>query len=145
LNACAKIIPTGMLLAWIMLAPRALAKDPAEYEKGVLLSMQSTSCGYAENGGKSVTGEILGTDSSHKKTQEILCQEYVLQGNHLTYRIRPKDEKHPTLLPVGEAVRFRVHKDKMYLMVPEGDRKEREYFVLSMQLRPDAKTAKNDP
>ena len=145
MNAGAKIILTGMLLGWILLGPGAFARDPADYEKGVLLSMQSASCGYAEKGSKSVTGEILGTDSSHKRTQEILCQEYVLQSDHLTYRIRPKDEKHPTLLPVGEAVRFRVYKDKMYLMVPEGDRKEREYFVLSMQLRPDARTAKNDP
>lgn len=144
MNSRMKIILTEVLLASIMLAPRAFAKDPADYEKGVLLSMQSTSCGYAENGGKSVTGEILGTDSSHKKTQEVLCQEYVLQGDHLTYRIRPKDDKHPTLLPIGEAVRFRIHKDKMYLMVPEGGQKEREYFVLSMQLRPDAKTAKNN-
>jgi hypothetical protein len=133
-----------ILLASVALAPLALAKDPPDYEKGVLLSMESTSCGYAENGGKTVAGEILGTDSAHKKTQELLCQEYVLQSDHITYRIRPKDDKHPTLLPVGEAVRFRIHKDKMYLMVPEGDQKEREYLVLSMQLRQDAKTAKNN-
>jgi hypothetical protein len=133
-----------ILLASVVLAPLAFAKDPPDYEKGVLLSMESTSCGYAENGGKTVTGEILGTDSAHKKTQELLCQEYVLQSDHITYRIRPKDDKHPTLLPVGEAVRFRIHKDKMYLMVPEGDQKEREYLVLSMKLRPDAKSAKNN-
>ena len=137
------LILAQLLLAMVALAPQALAKDPPDYEKGVLLSMESTSCGYAENGGKSVTGEILGTDSAHKKTQELLCQEYVMQSDHITYRIRPKDDKHPTLLPVGEAVRFRIHKDKMYLLVPEGDQKEREYLVLSMQLRPDAKSAKN--
>ena len=133
-----------VLLASVALAPRALSKDPPDYEKGLLLSMESTACGYAENGGKTVTGEILGTDSAHKKTQELLCQDYVLQSDHITYRIRPKDDKHPTLLPVGESVRFRIHRDKMYLMVPEGDQKEREYHVLSMQLRPDAKSAKNN-
>ncbi len=133
----------ALLLTSAVPVQRTLAKDPPDYEKGVLLSMESTACGYAENGGKTVTGEILGTDSAHKKTQELLCQEYVMQAKRLTYRIRPKDEKHPALLPVGEEVRFRIHKDKMYLLVPEGDQREREYIVLSMQLRPDVKDAKN--
>ena len=125
-------------------APALLAKDPPSYDKGVLLSMESTMCGTSENGGKSMTGEILGTDSSHKKTQELLCQEYVLQGDRLTYRIRPKDDKHPLLLPVGESVQFRIEKDKMYLRNPEGDQKEHQYVVLSMQMRLDVKVAKNN-
>jgi hypothetical protein len=78
-------------------------------------------------------------DSSHKQVQEMLCQEYVLQGARIVYRIRPTDQKHPVLLPVGESVEFRIHKDKLYLRDPEGDKKEREYVVLSMQPRPDAK------
>jgi len=128
---------------FLLLAPALLAKDPASYDKGVLLSMDSTTCGTAENGGKSVAGEILGTDSSHKKTQEVLCQEYVLQGDHITYRIRPRDDKHPVLLPVGQAIQFRIHKDKLYLRDPEGDQKEREYSVVSMQVRQDVKDARN--
>jgi len=127
----------------LLASPALFAKDPPSYDKGLLLSMESTMCGTAENGGKSLTGEIIGTDSSHKKTQEVLCQEYMLQGARLTYRIRPKDDKHPVLLPVGESVQFRIHKDKLYLRDPERDGKEREYLVLSMQLRPDAKEAKN--
>jgi hypothetical protein len=125
------------------LAPAALAKDPPSYDKGTLLSMESTTCGMAEKGGKTVTGEILGTDGQQKKTQEVLCQEYTLQGDRLVYRIRPKDDKHPVLLPVGEAVQYRIHKDKMYLRDPESDSKEREYVVISMQLRSDVKVAKD--
>jgi hypothetical protein len=128
----------------LLAAPAVLAKDPPSYDKGILLSMESTMCGTSENGGKSMTGEILGTDSSHKKTQELLCQEYVLQGDRLTYRIRPKDDKHPLLLPVGETVQFRIEKDKMYLRNPEGDQKERQYVVLSMQMRPEVKVSKNN-
>jgi hypothetical protein len=136
----------GLVMAGLILvvAPIALAKDPLNYEKGLLLSMDSTSCGLAEKDGKTITGQILGTDSSHKKTQEVLCQEYVMQADHITYRIRPKDDKHPTLLPIGEAVQFRIHRDKLYLRVPEADGKEREYFVLSMQLREAPKTIKAD-
>jgi D-serine deaminase-like pyridoxal phosphate-dependent protein len=133
------------LAALVVLTPFVTsAKDPPSYEKGQMLSMDSTTCGLSENGGKSVTGEILGTDSSHKKTQEVLCQEYVLQADHIVYRIRPRDDKHPVLLPVGEMVQFRISKDKLYLRVPEGDQKERQYQVVSMRLREDAKSARNN-
>ena len=126
--------------ALFLLASTALfAKDPPSYDQGVLLSMQSNTCGATENDGKSVAGEILGSDSSHKKTQEVLCQEYVLQGDHIIYRIRPKDDKHPLLLPIGQAIQFRIHKDKMYLRDPEGDQKEHEYTVVSMEMRQDVK------
>lgn len=136
----------GIAVAGLVLfaSPALFAKDPPSYDKGVLLSMDSTMCGTAENDGKSLTGELIGTDSSHKKTKEVLCQEYVLQGARLTYRIRPKDEKHPVLLPVGESVQFRIHKDKLYLRDPEGDSKEREYLVVSMQLRQEVKEPRNN-
>ncbi|HLZ92476.1 MAG TPA: hypothetical protein VKQ28_12220 [Candidatus Acidoferrum sp.] len=114
------------------------AKDKPAYERGVLVQMDSTSCGFAEKDGKTLTGEILGTDGQHKNTQELLCQEYILKSDRLIYRIRPKDDKHPTLLPVGEAAEFRIHKDKMLLRVPESDGKERAYIVVSMTPRSDA-------
>jgi hypothetical protein len=97
-----------------------------------------TACGYAEKDSKTLAGEIFGTDGQHKKTLETLCQEYVLRSQRITYRIRPKNDKHPTLLPIGETAEFRVHKDKLLLRVPEADGKEREYIVLSMTPRTDA-------
>jgi len=119
------------------------AKDPPAYEKGVLLQMDSSSCGYAEKDGKTIAGEIFGTDGQHKNTKVVMCQEYVLQTERVTYRIRPKDEKHPVLLPVGETAQFRIHKDKLLLRVPEADGKEREYLVLSMT--PRSEVAANKP
>jgi hypothetical protein len=114
------------------------AKDGPAYEKGVVTQMDSSSCGYAEKDGKTIAGEIFGTDGQHKNTKVVLCQEYVLQTERVTYRIRPKDDKHPVLLPVGETAQFRIHKDKLLLRVPEADGKEREYFVVSMTPRSDA-------
>jgi hypothetical protein len=105
--------------------------------------MASSSCGTAKTGGKSVTGEILGTDGEHKNTEQVLCQEYVLQGDRIVYHIRPTDSKHPQLLPVGDNVQYRTHKDKMYVLNSEGDTKEREYSVISMQIRQDVKDARN--
>jgi hypothetical protein len=131
----------GSLLVILAFAAVAQAKDPPAYEKGKLTDMQSVACGFAENSGKGLAGEILGTDSAHKKTQEVLCQEYVLQGKRILFRIRPKDAKHPVLLPIGEAAEFRIKGDKLLLRVPEGDNKEREYIVLSMSERSDAESA----
>jgi hypothetical protein len=133
------IVAAGMMSLALFAATGVMAKDPPTYDKGLLLSMESSTCGSTEKKANSVAGEILGTDSSHQQVQELLCQEYVLQSSRIIYRIRPTDQKHPLLLPVGESVDFRIHKDKLYLRDPEGDKREREYIVLSMQPRPDAK------
>ncbi len=138
------ILPLAVLL---VIPGIGLAKDEPVYQEGILLQMESTSCGYAETGGKTFAGEILGTDSENKKTNEVLCQEYVLQGEHVTYRIRPRDDKHPALLPLGETAEFRVVKDKMKLRVPETDQKELEYVVVSMTMRDEPSSrssAKNE-
>jgi hypothetical protein len=126
------------LAALALVALPIQAKDKPAYERGVLLQMDSTSCGYAEKDNKTLAGEILGTDSQHKSTQQVLCQEYTLQTERVTYKIRPKDDKHPALLPIGETAEFRIHKDKLLLRVVESDDKEREYVVISMTPRTDA-------
>jgi hypothetical protein len=122
----------------VFLAGVAQANDKHVFEKGELVQMDSSSCGYAEKDGKTLAGQIFGTDGQHKNTKEVLCQEYILKSDRVIYRIRPKDEKHPVLLPVGESAEFRIHKDKMILRVTETESKEREYFVISMTPRADA-------
>lgn len=120
------------LLAIALVATVVQAKEPKHYQSGKLLKMQSVKCGTDEKNGKTVAGEMLGTDSSHMKTHELLCQEYALETDTLVYTIRPKDDKHPALLPVGEKAQFRLDKDKMLLRVEDMDDKEREYVVVSM-------------
>ena len=128
------------LFAIALLAAVALAKEPRHYQSGKLLKMQSVKCGTDEKNGKSLAGEMIGTDSSHMKTRELLCQEYALQTDMLIYTIRPKDDKHPALLPVGEKAQFRLDKDKMLLRVEDMDDKEREYDVVSMVPRDSVDT-----
>jgi hypothetical protein len=129
------------LCAVLGLASAAFAKDPKPYQTGRLLQMDSVQCGTSEKDGQSFAGEMLGTDSGSKKTKEVLCQEYLLQAERIIYRIRPRDEKHPVLLPVGEQAQFRLQKDKMLLRVEDLDSKEREYIVVSMTPRSDSSTA----
>ena len=131
------------LAACLLLAGVCAAKERDDYQKGTLLRMDSAACGLQEKGGKSITGELIGTDSQSKKTKEVLCQEYVLQAERVIYRIRPTDDKHPVLLPIGETAQFRLHKDKLILKVTEGDGKEREYTVVSMTPRDREAASKN--
>ena len=131
----------AMVIIPVILAGVAQAKEPKPHQSGTLLQMDSVGCGVDENSGKSFAGELIGTDSAHKKTHELLCQEYLLQTDHVIYRIRPRDEKHPALLPVGEKAQFRMDKDKMVLRVEDLDDKDRDYIVVSMTPRQDEKPA----
>jgi hypothetical protein len=130
-----------MFAGFLLLVMPAQAKEKS-YEKGVLLKMDSSSCGYAEKDGKTIAGQIFGTDGEHKNTQETLCQEYTLQADRVIYRIRPRDAKHPVLLPIGETADFRIDKDKLILRVTEFNDKEHDYTVVSVTPRPDVQDAR---
>lgn len=133
---------TASLLLLLGLAAAAYAREPHHYQSGKLLQMNSVPCGMAEKDAKTLAGELLGTDNTHKKTEEVLCQEYILESDTITYRIRPRDDKHPALLPVGRSAQFFLDKDKMKLRVEDLDNKDREYVVVSMMPR---ETAATDP
>lgn len=119
------------ILATALIASAAQAKE-RHYQSGKLVRMESVKCGTDAKDGKSFAGELVGTDSQHMKTKELLCQQYVVETDSVIYTIQPKDDKHPALLPIGEKAQFRLDKDKMVLRVEDGDDKEREYLVVSM-------------
>jgi hypothetical protein len=112
-------------------AGNANAKDPMPYQTGKLLQMDSVKCGV----------DAKNSNSGDTRTQELLCQEYVLQADSVNYRIRPRDEKHPVLLPVGNRAQFRIRKDKMVLRTEDFSGKEREYRVVSITPRSEASSA----
>ncbi|HET9407852.1 MAG TPA: hypothetical protein VFO39_11495 [Candidatus Sulfotelmatobacter sp.] len=136
---------TKLFLCVLLVSSMAFAKTPKAFQTGKILQMDSVQCGVDEKDGKSFAGEMLGTDSGHKKSHELLCQEYVLQTDRVIYRIRPRDEKHPALLPVGEQAQFRIQKDKLLLRVEDLDDKEREYIVVSVTPRSDSSSADATP
>jgi hypothetical protein len=129
------------VLAMVLVVATAQAKEPKHYQSGKLLKMESVKCGTDEKNGKSLAGEMIGTDSAHMKTHELLCQQYVLETDSVMYTIRPKDEKHPVLLPIGEKAQFRMDKDKIVLRVEDLDDKDREYDVVSMVPKDSADTS----
>ncbi len=118
------------------LASSAFARDPKPYQTGTLLQMDSVQCGVA---GKDAA------DFGNKNTHDVLCQEYVLQSERVIYRIRPRDEKHPALLPIGERAQFRWQKNKMLLRLESVEGKEHEYSVVSMTPQSDAASADASP
>jgi hypothetical protein len=125
------------------LATALYGKEPKHYQRGKLLQMDSVPCSAAKDA-PSLAGDLVASDSGNK-TQEGLCQEYVLQAERVIYRIRPKNEKNPVLLPIGEEAQFSLVKERMMLRVEELGDKEREYIVLSISPRSDASSADAAP
>jgi len=128
-------------LSVLVLASLAYAKEPKAYQAGTLLQMDSVNCGMSEKDSDNLAGDTLGVDSAHKQTKEPMCQEYVLQAEDVIYRIRPRGERHPVLLPIGQIAQFRLQKERMLLRLDGVDNKEREYTVVSMRPRSDSSTA----
>lgn len=121
---------------FLLAALPAFAKDQPSYDKATIASMTAVECGFDAKSGEGIGGMILGTDSQHVKNREVLCQEYTLKSDKVTYRIRPREEKHPALLPVGETAQFRIKKDTLLLRMPEMDSKEHSYIVVGMTANP---------
>ena len=124
----------SLVLAAILLAATAYAKEPKTYQSGKLLQMNSVQCGVGSKDDKNIS-EVVSNESVPGKTDERTCQEYVLQADQVIYRIRPRNEKHPVLLPVSDWAQFRLEKNRIFLRVADLDSKEREFIVMSMTPR----------
>src|SRR5579871_4242205 len=120
-----------ILISVLLLGAVAVAGEKT-YETGSLKEMTSVECGVEQKSGATFVGELLGTDNARAQARKTFCQEYVLETAQSVYHIRPREEKHPALLPVGHSAQFRMKNDRMVLRVPDGDNKEREYDVVSM-------------
>lgn len=110
----------ALILAVSVLGVAAVAKEHT-YERCTLTAMNAVPCGSQEK--------------RHKKTREMLCQEYVLQTDSTEYHVRQKQEKHSEILPVGAQGEYRIEKDTMKLRVPAGTGKELEYVIVSVAKR----------
>lgn len=107
----------ALILAVSVLGVAAVAKEH-NYQRCTLKAMNAVPCGAQQK--------------HHKKTREMLCQEYVLQTDTTEYHVRQKQEKHTEILPIGSEGEFRIEKDTMKLRVPAGTGKELEYVIVSV-------------
>jgi hypothetical protein len=131
-----------ILCATLAVASLAYAKDPKPYQVGNLLQMDSVPC-VEPSAVDRDSHDAAPSDLAGK--QQFLCQEYVLQGDRVIYRIRPRDEKHAVLLPIGERAHFRIERDKLLITMETFDSKEYEYNVVSMMPRSEDSTADVTP
>jgi hypothetical protein len=125
------ITALSLILAFSSIAE---SKDKKKHaQRGMLESMQSVPCGAKERGLAGL-GSIFGSVGvQHVNSHEQLCPQYLLRTDEMDYHIRPLDTKHAVVLPVGQEAEFKIKKDRLFLKVPDGDKKTRPYQVVSMQ------------
>ena len=113
-------------LALIMLSMAAvasLAKDKT-YQPCTIISMNVVPCGSHRGVG-------------WLRSNDLLCQEYVIRTTDMEYHIRQPKEKHAAVLPIGAHAEFLVDKDEIKLRI---DGKKREFLISSVSaLSPEPK------
>jgi len=131
-------IKTLLFAAFVVILafpPKAMAGDhkKKQAERGMLEKMEAVPCG-AKQRGLNGLGSVFGSAGiEHSSSSEKLCAQYLLRTDEMEYHVRPTDGKHPTVLPVGHEAEFKIKNDRMFLKVPDGDRKTRTYEVVAMK------------
>ena len=77
---------TLLLYIAIALAVGLIEAKNRDYQMGTVVSMNSVPCGTQQK--------------RHKKTEALLCHEYVLRSGNIDYRIQQKQGKNAELLPI---------------------------------------------
>ncbi len=140
----AKSIAT-MSLAFVFLVPFAADATKKGPQRGMLEKMESVPCGARQKGFTGVGSVWASVGITAVNSNEKLCPQYLLRTDNLEYEIRPTDEKHPVVLPIGHEGQFRVKKDRVYLMVETAnDRKTRTYQVVGVKQTNAESTAAQD-
>jgi len=120
-------------LALILAVPSTAGGKDKKGQRGMLESMQSVPCGAKERGVTGLGSVFASVGVEHVNSHEQLCAQYLLRTDDMDYHIRPLDVKHASVLPVGHEAEFRIKKDRLFLKMPEGEKKAQAYQVVSMQ------------
>jgi hypothetical protein len=133
--------PLMILFALLMVVP-AFAHDKEKKPNRVMIEkMEAVPCGAKEHGMTGLGSIWASVGITSVNSDEKLCPQYMLRSDDMEYHVRPRDKKHPVLLPIGQEGEFRVKKDKFDMRVADGDRKMRHYQVVSMKPIDHADTA----
>jgi hypothetical protein len=123
-----RVLLVALVLVSLLGTPVAHGRGRRNNHIGQLLSMETVHCGSDDVSGLSKAifgGPVPGPE-------ERLCHEYILQSEGLYYRIRPREHKHPALLPIGEQAQFHFQKDRLMLQIEDFDEQTYEFSVLAI-------------
>lgn len=129
-------IKTPAIVALVLIAAVPLSaggKKKNQPDRAMLEKMEAVPCGAKQKGLTGLGSFWASVGITHVNSDEKLCPQYLLRTDNMDYRIRPMNLKHPVVLPVGQEVVFKIKKDRMLVKDPEGDRKMRDYEVVSME------------
>lgn len=127
-------IPAILALILVAAIPASAGgKKKNQPDRAMLEKMEAVPCGAKQKGLTGLGSFWASVGITHVNSDEKLCPQYLLRTDKMDYRIRPMDLKHPVVLPVGQEVVFKIKKDRMMVQDPEGDRKMRDYEVVSME------------
>jgi hypothetical protein len=104
----------ALLLSAAVLLTASLSSAGEKPQTGTLVSETSVDCGSKSDG--------------HKKSTELLCQEYVIRTATTDYHVRQQKPANQDLIPVNTSVEFTINKDKMKF---KANGKTYEYIVVS--------------
>lgn len=124
---------TALVLAVALPAGAAAKHKKKAAERGMLERMEAVPCGGKQRGFTGIGGVFASIGIEAVNSEEKLCPQYLLRTDEMEYHIRPIDKKHSPLLPVGEEGEFKIKKNRMYVKIPDGDRKKRQYEVVAMK------------
>jgi len=111
----------------------AAAKDKKKKPKRTMIeNMMAVPCGAKQHGITGLGSLWASAGVEHVNSDEKLCPQYLLRTDEMEYLVRPRDKKHPVILPVGEEGEFKIKKDELQMKIPDGDRKMRSYQVVSI-------------
>lgn len=128
-----KMLVTTVVLVVAFTSIAEGKKNKKQAPRGIVESMQSVPCGVKERGLTGL-GSVFGSVGvQHVNSNEKLCQQYLFRTDELDYQIRPMDTKHPVILPVGHEGEFKIKKDRLFLRVPDEDKKTRTYQVVAVE------------
>jgi hypothetical protein len=121
-----------ILMFAVAIPSSASDKHKKKVDRGMLERMEAVPCGAKQRGLTGLGSIFASVGIEAVNSEEKLCPQYLLRTDEMEYHIRPSDLKHAVLLPVGDEAEFKIKKNRMYLKVPDGDKKRRVYQVVAM-------------
>jgi len=137
----AKFVGTLALVLLAALPATAGPKKKKVAPRGMLESMQSVPCGAKQRGLNGLGSIWASVGVTHVNSDEKLCPQYLVRTDEMDYEIRPKDVKHPEVLPIGQEVEIKIAHDHMVVKLPDGGKKV-TYVVVAM--RPSSQSQDSD-